>query len=58
MEFSNKIEQVAKKYAKRLLTRLESLGIIDKQVRKAILDELNSLARELAAMQEKNDGIR
>jgi len=58
MENLNKIEQLAKKYAKRLLTRLESSGNINNEVRKAVLDELNSMARELAVMQEKNNGIR
>jgi len=54
----NKIEQLAKKYAKRLLTRLEASGNINNEVRKAVLDELNSMARELVVMQEKNNGIR
>lgn len=58
MEYLNKIEQLAKKYAKRLLTRLETNGTISSEVRKAVLDELNSMARELAAMQEKENGIR
>jgi|694.fasta_scaffold07428_10 hypothetical protein len=58
MEFSNKLEQMAKKYAKRLLTRLETYGIVNNEVRKAVLDELNSMAREIATMQEKKDGIR
>lgn len=58
MENLNKIEQLAKKYAKRLLTRLESSGNINNEVRKAVLDELNSMARELVVMQEKNNGIR
>lgn len=58
MENLNKIEQLAKKYAKRLLTRLEASGNINNEVRKAVLDELNSMARELVAMQEKNNGIR
>jgi hypothetical protein len=58
MEFSNKLEQMAKKYAKRLLTRLETYGIVNNEVRKAVLDELNSMAREIASMQEKKDGIR
>jgi hypothetical protein len=58
MEYLNKIEQMAKKYAKRLLTRLETSGTISSEVRKAVLDELNSMARELAAMQEKETGIR
>jgi hypothetical protein len=58
MENLNKIEQLAKKYAKRLLTRLEASGNINNEVRKAVLDELNSMARELVVMQEKNNGIR
>jgi hypothetical protein len=58
MENLNKIEQLAKKYAKRLLTRLEASGNINSEVRKAVLDELNSMARELVAMQEKDNGIR
>jgi hypothetical protein len=58
MEYLNKIEQLAKKYAKRLLTRLEASGTISSEVRKAVLDELNSMAREIASMQEKKDGIR
>jgi hypothetical protein len=58
MESSSKLEQMAKKYAKRLLTRLEAYGIVNNEVRKAVLDELNSMAREIASMQEKKDGIR
>lgn len=58
MESSSKLEQIAKKYAKRLLTRLEAYGIVNNEVRKAVLDELNSMAREIASMQEKKDGIR
>lgn len=58
MELANRLEQMAKKYAKRLLTRLETYGIVTNEVRKAVLDELNSMARELASMQEKKDGIR
>jgi len=40
------------------LTRLEASGNINNEVRKAVLDELNSMARELVVMQEKNNGIR
>jgi hypothetical protein len=58
MEYLNRLEQMAKKYAKRLLTRLENSGSINNEVRKAVLDELNSMAREIASMQEKKDGIR
>ena len=58
MESSSKLEQMAKKYAKRLLTRLEAYGIVNNEVRKAVLDELNAMAREIASMQEKKDGIR
>jgi hypothetical protein len=58
MELSSKLEQMARKYAKRLLTRLETYGIVSSEVRKAVLDELNSMAREIASMQEKRDGIR
>lgn len=58
MESSSKLEQMAKKYAKRLLTRLEAYDIVNNEVRKAVLDELNSMAREIASMQEKKDGIR
>jgi hypothetical protein len=58
MEYLSRLEQMVKKYAKRLLTRLENGGSISNEVRKAVLDELNSMAREIASMQEKKDGIR
>lgn len=43
------IESITKKYARRLLTKLEELGILNSVVRKYILDELNNLARELSS---------
>jgi hypothetical protein len=42
------IESLAKKYARRLLTKLEELGILNSVVRKYVLDEMNNLARELS----------
>jgi hypothetical protein len=59
MSYSNEIEQVAKKYAKRLLTRMESSGTISPEIRKLVLDEINAMAREFAAKQgERHNGIR
>lgn len=42
------IESIAKKYARRLLTKLEELGILNPVVRKYVLDEMNNLVRELS----------
>lgn len=59
MTYSKEIEQLAKKYAKRLLTRLESSAIVTPEIRKVVLDEINAMARELATKQgEVQDGIR
>lgn len=59
MTYSKEIEQLARKYAKRLLTRLESSAIVTPEIRKVVLDEINAMARELAAKQgEVQDGIR
>ena len=47
------IESIAKKYARRLLTKLEELGILNSVVRKYVLDEMNILARELSQNNNK-----
>jgi hypothetical protein len=52
------LNNLASKYAKRLLTKLESSVIVTPEIRKAVLDELNSMAREFARSKEKQDGIR
>jgi hypothetical protein len=52
------LSSFASKYAKRLLTKLESSVIVTPEIRKAVLDELNSMAREFARSKEKQDGIR
>lgn len=52
---NKKFDGVIKKYIKRLLTRLEARGIVTSVVRKDILDELNSMAREIAVMQESGE---
>ena len=41
-------EGITKKYARRLLTKLEELGILNPVVRKYVLDEMNNLVRELS----------
>lgn len=46
-------EGITKKYARRLLTKLEKHGILTDVVRKYILDELNNLSRELSATDKK-----
>lgn len=53
-----RINSIASKFAKRLLTRLESSVIVTPEIRKAVLDEINSMAREFAKSEEKQDGIR
>jgi len=52
---SLKISKINKKYIKRLLTRLEESGIVTPEIRKAVLDELNSMAREFAAMRKEHN---
>lgn len=54
MDFIN-LTKIARKYAKRLLTRMEESGIVSAEIRKAVLDELNSMAREIAAMHKEHD---
>jgi len=44
---TDRIQMLIKKYAKRLLTKLEEHGILTPVVRKIVLDEVNNLAREL-----------
>lgn len=52
---SSNLLKIAKKYIKRLLTRLEESAIVTPEIRKAVLDELNSMAREIAAMHKEHD---
>jgi hypothetical protein len=42
------VDDIIKKYARRLLTKLENGGILSHVIRKHILDELNNLSRELS----------
>jgi hypothetical protein len=51
----NDYDGITKKYARRLLTKLEELGILTSVVRKYILDELNNLARELSSNNKSNN---
>jgi hypothetical protein len=44
---NTRLQTLIKKYAKRLLTKLEEHGILNPVVRKIVLDEVNNLAREL-----------
>lgn len=46
--------ELASKYARRLLTKLEQLGILNSVVRKYVLDEMNNLARELSSNNKSN----
>jgi hypothetical protein len=40
---------VAQKYIKRILTRLEDHGIVNPVVRRIVMDGLNAMAREIAS---------
>jgi hypothetical protein len=54
-----RIKKICSKYIKKLLTRLEQSATVTPEIRKAVLDELNSMARELAAMHKEHekDGV-
>jgi hypothetical protein len=47
------IDSIIKKYARRLLTKLEKDGIINPVLRKHVLDEMNNLKRELSTQSNK-----
>jgi hypothetical protein len=50
-----RISKICAKYMKKLLTRLEQCATVTPEIRKAVLDELNSMARELAAMRKEHE---
>ena len=47
--------KICAKYIKKLLTRLEKSATVTPEIRKAVLDELNSMAREFASMHKEHN---
>jgi hypothetical protein len=50
-----RINKICAKYIKKLLTQLEKSATVTPEIRKAVLDELNSMAREFAAMRKEHN---